>query len=535
MISLMYADVPAAVTSVHVLSWQNRTPPVEMHPPDQISGDSTARVSCTPGTDVVIAFDRSDGAYLLDGPFTCPGTATERHVDPTWRRTLRVRAPADLSGQSHSDVGWVSAGDAANGWPRCAWAGSTAECWGSAVGARGALVFNDGDRVWWTVLTEIGSVADFQSSAWARLIVVSENAEYGSLIATIAQPVRPSDRRASLRLETAPVREAHAVSIAGDVVWVYGEQRPASAWIELRATGAGPIYMPLDEVALAPSSLPLWVTLGQSRRLDGVVHGSRGAAAGAIVTLFRLIDPAVAPGDAHQQPRRVFAEEQVAGAAGEFQFNALGEGDYEVIAWHPQLGRGIAVLARGQTSVTLRLESTGEVRGRVLVDGRPIEGVDVISLPDPDAFAQAKDLTDLKGGDTRTGADGRFVVSLASARGGEVRVGGGSYPIQRFPLPRAPVPIVDLGDIELGSPIEVAITLDRSSACDIRATGPVGRSGLQVILGTRIGPGLFRVRFPEEGMWAVQLLCGHDTHVLVPSLISITRANGGREVRLTLR
>jgi hypothetical protein len=116
-----------------------------------------------------------------------------------------------------------------------------------------------------------------------------------------------------------------------------------------------------------------------------------------------------------------------------------------------------------------------------------------------------------------------------------VRVGGGSHPIRRFPLPRAPLPIVDLGDIDLGAPIEVSVTLDRDPGCDIRATGPVGRSGLQVIVGTRAAPGLFRIAFPEEGTWEIHLLCGRDEHALVPSLVSITQANRGKELRLLIR
>jgi hypothetical protein len=116
-----------------------------------------------------------------------------------------------------------------------------------------------------------------------------------------------------------------------------------------------------------------------------------------------------------------------------------------------------------------------------------------------------------------------------------VRVGGGNHPIRRFTLPRAPIPLVDLGDIDLGGPIEVTVVLDRDPGCDIRATGPIGRSGLQVVGGTRAGPGLFNIAFPEEGTWEVHLLCGRDEHALVPAFVSITQANAGKEVRMAVR
>jgi hypothetical protein len=457
-----------------------------------------------------------------------------RHVDPTWRRTFRIHAPPGIS--VRPDVSWIpaarSAGDA---WPRCVWTGATANCWGSGVDARGAFAFVDGDRVWWTVMTGAAAAAEFQQSAWARLIVVGEGADRGKLVATTAYPGTSSERRAAFRLDTALVPNAHAVSIARAAVWLYGEQIPAAAWIELRAARSGPTYLSLEDVAQAPPSLPLWVALDEPRTLNGVARGAQAPAAGSIVTLFRVIDPPPMRGDPLQPPRRVFAGETVAGATGEFQFDALGDVDYELVAWHPQFGRGIMPVGRGESSLTVRLESAGQVRGRVTAGGKPVAGVDVISLPDLTAYAQAADPTDVKGGDGRTGTDGRFVVSRAPAGGGEVRVGGGTVPIRRFPLPRAALTDVDLGDIDLGSPIEVTITLDRDPGCDIRAAGPVGRSGLQVIGGTRAGPGLFTMTFPEEGSWNVHLVCGRDEHPLIPSLVSITQANNGKEVRMRVR
>jgi hypothetical protein len=533
-ISIAYHDVPAAVASVHVLSWQDGQAPVERQPASQPSaGSLVTYVECAAGSTVVVLLARTDGVYLLDGPFDCPAAAAERRADLTWRRTIRPRAPPELN--TRPEISWVSATPGTpDRWPRCVWTGTAAECLGSAVDARGALVFMDGDRAWWSVVIPGTSVADFRPSAWGRLILASDAAGVGTLTATIAHPITSAARRSSLRLETAFVAGAHAIPLSRTAVWITGEQIPASAWIELRAQGAAPIYLPLEEIAHAPPALPLWVTLDPPRTLDGIVRGSQGLAAGAVVTVFRLIDPSSAQVDEHQR-RRVIAAETISDASGEFRFDVLGDAGYEIVAWHSQLGRGIAAVARDATSLTVRLESAGQVRGRVVAGGKPLSSVDVISVPDPLTYAQAADLTDVKGGDSRTGADGRFIVSLAPGGGGEVRIGGGSYPIRRFPLPPTPVPVVDLGDIDLGSPIQVTIVLDRDPGCDIRAIGPVGHSGLQVIAGARSGPGLFTIAFPEEGTWEVHLLCGHDEHALVPALVSITQANAGKEIRLVIR
>jgi hypothetical protein len=175
------------------------------------------------------------------------------------------------------------------------------------------------------------------------------------------------------------------------------------------------------------------------------------------------------------------------------------------------------------------------VRGRVVSRGSPLAGVDVISLPDPQAYAESADSTDVKGGDARTGADGGFVVSLAPRGGGEVRVGGGDYPVRRFPLPRVSVPLVDLGDIELGGPIEVTFALDQDPGCDMRAIGPIGRMGLQVIGASRTLTAVFTITFPEEGTWEVHLVCGRAERPLAPALVSITQASAGKELRMQVR
>src|SRR5262249_35058836 len=157
-----------------------------------------------------------------DGPFDCPAADAVRRADPTWRRTVRIRAPPGSS--VRTDVAWVSASrESPDGWPRCAWGGETAECWGSAVGTQGALVVTDGGREWWSLVNARAPVADFQQSAWARLILVNDAVEYGRLSATIARPMTSAERRMSLRLDTALVVGAHAVSVAGAAIWVHGD------------------------------------------------------------------------------------------------------------------------------------------------------------------------------------------------------------------------------------------------------------------------------------------------------------------------
>ena len=77
--------------------------------------------------------------------------------------------------------------------------------------------------------------------------------------------------------------------------------------------------------------------------------------------------------------------------------------------------------------------------------------------------------------------------------------------------------------------------LDQDTPCGVRATGPVGRSGLQIIPAARIGPGLFQIALPEAGAWNFGLLCGREGRPLSPAVLPIGRDHAGTEVRLAIR
>jgi hypothetical protein len=171
----------------------------------------------------------------------------------------------------------------------------------------------------------------------------------------------------------------------------------------------------------------------------------------------------------------------------------------------------------------------------VLSGGKPAAGADVIGVPDPSLARVARDVVDLTGGNVRTGADGRFEVSAAAAGGGELRIGGGLYPIRRIPLPRDTVRVLDLGDIELGAAISITASLDGDPGCDLRAAGPIGRTGLMLVAGVRVGAGLYRIDIPEEGAWEFTLSCGGAERALSPAVRQITSALAGKEVQFAVR
>jgi hypothetical protein len=535
--SVVYHDLPRQVSHVTAYAWRHGAAPVPLLVTvtrDDIRIVVSFAVSA-PAVPVVIALQRPDGTYLLDGPIAPREQAGDRDVDGVWRRGIAGTA-ADEGG---APIEWLTDTGVSGAWPSCWWRSATRwECMGVPVDAAGVVMAADGARLAAAVAGG-NSTPMLRSSAWGRLVVVTDRGADPPPRVRIAaaSPSPPARRARALRLDTAVVADIRVSTVAPGVYWVAGDSSPPEAWLEIRSARSGPQYLPLADVVQAPAQLPLRVALDDRRDIEAsVVSGGGEPVRGAFVTVFRLIDawPAMAARDL-PPPRRVLAAEATTTPDGTAALGGLGDADYEVVAWHPQLGRASVRLEKGAARVAIRLQSSGVARGRVLAGGRPAAGVDVFSVPDPAAYQAAADPIDVKGGDARTGADGRFLVALAPGDGGELRVGGGAYPVVRVPLPRAPVPLVELGDVELGQPLSVSIALDQDPGCELRAAGPVGRSGLQIVAAARTGPGLFTMTLPEEGTWELVLICGRTERALAPSLVRISAREGPRDLRLIVR
>lgn len=535
--TVTYADVPPEVVRIVVVDPRGGGPPRTI---DAAVERSPGRlvVRGVPHRPTLVSLARADGRYLLDGPFAWPPTDVTRAVDRRWRRTLTV--PATTGPAAIGSLEWLDvASPAPTTWPWCFLEQNGAgQCWGVADGQRGVAVGRGADRLVWTVVSDDeGGV--WRESRWARLVIVRDGHDDRELPQIrFGRPAASSfGRTAGVRWETRAVDRTVSVPVSRDAAWVAGFDVPADSWMEVKTSRAGPAFVSLPDLAAGAVSLPATIVVSDRRALSGVIVGARNEpASAALLTMFRLIDADVPAGaDQRRKPRRVFAAETVADAAGAFHIDGLGEAEYEAVAFHPQLGRAAVVLRDSRSEMTIRLQSPGSIRGRVLSGGKPATGVEITSVPDPDAFRIADDPLDVKGGDARSGPDGRFAVMAAASGGGELRIGGGRFPVTRVPLPRVPLPMVDLGDIDLGATIAVTVVLDQDTPCGVRATGPVGRSGLQIVTATRSGPGLFQMVLPETGVWHFALLCGREGRPLSPTALAIGPEHAGKEVRLAIR
>lgn len=532
----VYRDVPAEVSHVSAYEWRPGSRPVPLAASVVRQGDETT-IGVATAPLVIISLERGDGSYILDGPLDARDTAVARRLDGVWRRTVTgAAAPQADAGPA---IDWLSeTGVSGDRWPVCWWSGPQRwECRGVPLGVSGIAVALNGSGVLSAPVTA-AATPFLRTSAWARLLMVRDRDGVPSkLRVTGGRAVGSRSQRVpGVRLETAALPDVRAVTIAPGIVWLAGDGSPPDAWIEIRAARSGPAYVPIADIADGSALTPVSLLLDDSRTVVATVVSSRGEPApGTLWTMFRLIDPVEASRrEGVPPPRRVQTREATADAEGTFQVDGLGDAMYEIVAWHPQLGRGSVLVPDGSSRVTIRLQSPGLARGRIVSDGKPVPGVDIISVPDPTAYAAAADPIDLKGGDARTEADGRFSVPLATGGGGELRVGGGVYPIKRVPLPRAPLPIVELGDIDLGKAVTMTVVLDQDPGCDIRAVGPIGRTGLQIVTASRTGPGLFSITLPEEGSWEFGLLCGREERSVAPSVVKVG-AEGPKEVRLMVR
>ena len=533
-VTVTFVNVPSEVTRVTRFEWREGLVPREIAAPLERAATSLL-VSAPPGLQSAVLFYRDDGAYAIDGPFPWPAAPSRRMAPEAWRRTIAGAIPPEVP--TDAVPTWLG-GDAAEPvWPRCfrkdvgAW-----QCLGVSPNRRGIVALASPGVLWWASV-DTAAGAPLRRAGWGRVVAIdSGDRDDHEVKTTFAYPVAPpSERLATVRLGTAPVSNAESVALSSGLLWIVGPTPPPMAWLEIRTADSGPAYVSLQELSEGLPSTPMYVRLLPHRTLTGRVTAADGQPApGTLVTVFRAIDPRPAPGNS-LPPRRVFTAETVAGADGSFVIDALGEADYEVVAWHAQLGRESLFVQPAQTTIAVTLRTAGTARGRIVSSGQAVAGIDVVSVPDMTTFNAARDMTDVKGGDAKTDADGRFSVMLASAGGGELRIGGAGYAVRRVPLPRPAAASLDLGDIEIAAAIDVTIVLDREVACGVRAVGPIGRAGLQVITAVRATTGTFALSVPEAGVWQIGLLCTAEKHALSPASMQITPAQAGKELHFVVR
>ena len=476
--------------------------------------------------------------YILDGPFRWPAQAATYLVRTQWRKTIRGNSIG-----SHASLTWVSTDDGTLPGTVCEWAGRTMwECVGVPLNGTGVVVMNTTGEVRCGIPSGVLSPSGVETtttraSAWGRLVI----AQTGP-VAHLADGVRITARRLQIprarpmttRVEVVTDGRVQLDSVADGVVWISGAELPDDGWIEIGAPDRASERLDVREVAEAPPDLPLRVHLQPAATVSGrVSSAARSPAPGAVVTLYRF-----ARRDRNHErkaPVRITVAETHADSDGAFQFDHLAIEPYEVVAMHPVFGRGVRRVTPDGREIDIALRSSAQAVGRVLRDGMPAAAVRVVVVPDLAQFGAAGDITELRGGETQTDEDGRFVVTLASRGSSELRVGDEGVGVKRLPLGAAEgqAGVIDVGDIALTAGVSVTFVFEGAGSCEILLTGPAGRTGMSVVRSSRIGPAMFQGVVPEPGRWHTVAICGTRERAVLPAWLDLSASVRDVTIRLT--
>jgi hypothetical protein len=473
--------------------------------------------------------------YILDGPFRWPSQPATYVVKTEWRKTIRGNSTGP-----HASLTWISTDDGAV--RGCEWVDRTTwECVGVPLNAIGVVVMNMPGEVRCGipggVLSPSGvQTTSIRATAWGRLVIaqtgVTSQAADGVRI-TSKRLQLPRARPLTTRVEVVPDGRVHIDTIAEGVAWISGSDVSDDGWIEIGANGRASERFDLREVTEAPPDSPLRVQLQPAVTVSGRVRNAADApASDAVVTLYRFSRDRDRD---RKPPLRITVAETLADSEGAFHFDDLSIEPYEVVAMHPVFGRGVRRVTPDGREIAIALRSAAQAVGRVLKDGVPAAAVRVVVVPDLAQYAAAGDMTELRGGETKTDQDGRFAVTLASRGSGELRVGDEGAGVKRLSLGAAErrTGSIDVGDIELNGGVSVTFVFEAAGSCEVLLTGPAGRTGLSVVRGSRIGPAMFQAIVPEPGRWHTVAVCGTRERAVLPAWLDLSPSARDLTIRLT--
>jgi hypothetical protein len=428
-------------------------------------------------------------------------------------RLRTVRAPA-----SDAPVAWVGAEAPVD----CAVSANGARCLFLPAGEAGVMVSTDGSRVRY-VLVAGGESGDpsaaWRTAVWARMVRVRVSAQITAAVTAL----RPAlSHGAGYLREAVPSEAARVYPLASGVFWIAGGQE-LDARLELRAAGAATMRIPLSAIR-GPSVSPLYLSLAPEEAIDGDVRSRGALLEGARVMIARLLEKPPSADTDDEPPMETIAEVST-GADGTFRVGGLAHEAHELIVIHPSRGRArLIVTAPAHRRVLLTPRAT--LRGRVLRDGVPTPGAAIVVLPAFEVVGAARNPLMLMSEAAQTGSDGRFETALPDEGRSTLTVTyeGAAIRIELGDVAAASG-LLDLGDINLPSPIDVDVLLDLPPACTVKSAGPFGEPGLSIVPLVSTAPGRWRFRAPLAGRWMIEGACGGREIALEPALVEVVRGH----------
>ncbi len=194
-----------------------------------------------------------------------------------------------------------------------------------------------------------------------------------------------------------------------------------------------------------------------------------------------------------------------------------------VLDWHPD-GRPLSI----------RLQSTPRVRGRVMTGGVPVPGVSVRAVPDRQTFETAVDAVAIVAPAQVTAPGGQFDLAVPGEGGGQVVIGGPELGTVRIAYPDASrlEGMVELGDIELPSLVDLGVRF--RPGCDVLSVGPIGELGVVVVRSVfEPTTGLYQLEVPEPGWWWLEAMCPESSAAVASRLVLVNHRSSLQPVDLS--
>lgn len=449
--------------------------------------------------------------YLASAELRMRTTGSSIVMEPRWLRSIDVPAGVGLT--------WL--GVAEGEFVECVRSGDGARCWFVPVTSAGIIVSQVEPRFQFIAVPsgDWGGGAPWQQADWGRLVRARSPA--GQVSAAVVALRDALKQGAGSLKEVRPAAGISLLRLGPETFWLHGAMTP-DMLLELRGVGAATTRVPLAAAVSAGPAI-LDVVLQHQEVITGEVRNAGSSVQGATVLLSRLLDVQGVPVRDEERPRER-AGEAVTGPTGEFRFDGLGVGKYEIHALHPSLGRA-RVVVTATSHARLQLQPRAVVRGKVLRHGIPVAGAVVQVLPSIDAVTTARDPATLSSGAVRSDALGRFeaiapdegrVTLSVTADSGAVRIDIGDAAA----LPN----VTDVGEIKLEEPLAVEVLVELPNGCELRAAGPMGTSGLTTVTALPSGRGRWGLTLPHPGRWLVAGICPGREIALEPALITVPLA-----------
>lgn len=480
----------------------------------EVAGSSFAMPAVAAGNCRVLVRPAGTAAYLASNELPAGRSRGAIAINPQWLRN--VDAPA-----TEADVAWLGVGGDQG--VECVSLGDRSRCWFVPLSSAGVLISGHPPQFRFSIVQagEVSSAAPWQTAAWGRLIRArSPSGQVTAAVIKLHDVLRNGGGR--LR-EARPAPGVTILRLGPEAFWLEGAAEPG-VYLELRGERAATMRVQLAGMA-SPGAAVVDVALAHQEVITGDVRRNGAAVEGATVMLSRLLDTPQRVTDEERPRERI--DEATTGHAGEFRFESLAGGKYELFIVHPTLGRAAAMVSP-PAHTRLQLEPRAVIRGRVMRHGIPVPGALVQALPSIDAVSAARNPAALGSAAGRSDQAGRFEV-IAPDEGRVVLSVAGDGAAFRAELGEAAAlpQVTDVGEINLDDPVEVELLLELPAGCELRAAGPMGTAGLTAIRATRASPSRWILRPPHAGRWLVAGVCAGQEIALEPALITVPLARAG--------